>query len=142
MKKPFLFLLALITLIVSCSDDDDNTTEPVENPILGTWYLVDFTNPLDPEAELSECNMQSYITFEMDANGNQTSEYIYYQSNGIDCLEEDSSTGDSWSNEGNTYNFTLPQFGQQEAQVSFEDNNTRMVITNDDFGGFSITFEK
>lgn len=117
MKKVFTFLLGLI-LITSCSSDDD---APANNdPILGTWVLVE-SSAFNPE----ECGQESTITFNPDNTGSGT----FYISQ-LSCQAQSSSG--SWANLGNSrYSITVPVLGRVEGTVTFINEN-RFRITTDD----------
>lgn len=133
MKKLFILFFSLAVL-VSCSSDDDNTGE---DPILGTWFLAEFNNPIEPDASLSDCEKQSFITF----NADNTAYTESYSTVDGECVEADSDTGD-WENQGGSvYEFTIPGFGTQSGHVEFVGAN-RFIFTNPALPGFEVVFEK
>lgn len=135
MKKIFLLLVSMM-MLTACSDDDDATTEG-EDPILGTWYLVEITNPLEADAQFNECEQQSFITFNDD---NTAISESFTEVDG-ECESEGSDTG-NWENEGNSrYTFTIPGFGEQTGEVEFIGNN-RFSFSVPDLPGFALVMEK
>lgn len=125
MKKLFVFFLGL-TLITSCSNDDDATT-PDEDPIIGTWVLVDSTI-LNPD----NCEQESTITFTADNNANGT-----FYVDLTDCSAE-TSTG-TWENNGNSsYTVSVPLLDDLTGTVTFS-NEDQFVFTTT-LGSF--TFER
>lgn len=128
MKKLLVFFLGL-TLITACSSDDDVAT-PGEDPIVGTWILVDATlfNP-------NSCEEESTITFTSDKKANGT-----FYVDPSDCSAETSSG--NWENNGNdSYTVSVPVLGDNlQGTVNFLDNNNRFVFTTSSFGSF--TFER
>lgn len=134
MKKLFILFFGLAVLI-SCSSDDDNATE--DDPILGTWFLAEFNNPLEPDASLSDCEKQSFVTFNAD---NTTYSESYSEVEG-ECVEADSDTG-TWENQGNSvYKITIPGFDSQTGKVEFVGTNS-FIFTNPSLPGFEVVFEK
>lgn len=128
--KKFLALFAALFLLLGCSNDDDNEPLPEDDPIEGTWYLADWTIPIDGP---SECQRQSNITFSDDG----TSQSEFFNEEDEECVSE-SDSGD-WTREANgQYTFNVPNFGRQTGNVDFEGEN-RFVFS---LSGGSITFEK
>lgn len=126
MKKLLVLFLGL-TLITSCSNDDDVTT-PDQDPIVGTWILADATF-FDP----ASCEEDSTITFTADNKANGT---FYFDQ--TDCSAE-SSAGE-WINNGNSlYTVAVPVIGNVQGTVNFS-NEDRFVFTTTTFGAF--TFER
>ena len=60
MKKLFVILFS-IALFTSCSEDDDANGN---DKILGTWFIAAANGV--PNFELSDCNKESFITFNSD----------------------------------------------------------------------------
>ena len=131
MKKIlFLFLLAGLFTLSSCSNDDDGTNNS-DDPIIGTWILTEASSAstiIDPNA----CEEDSSITFNEDNSGSGA---FYLEANECEPL---TSSG-SWENvEGSDYTVELPPpFGRQQGEVQFPtaDQFTFMI----EFSGIPIT---
>lgn len=114
MKKIFSLLLGII-ILASCSSDDDVT--PVEDPILGKWFISEVNNTGSFNFQLSDCNKESFVDFKTD--GTSVSEF-YAESNG-ECTLDSRDTG-IWSNLGNNfYRIVVPyqDIGAQRGLVEF-----------------------
>lgn len=125
--KKFIFIFLSFALLTGCSSDDD--TANTEDPILGTWILVDASSNLKGEFCLEK---ESTITFNADNSGSST----FYLSQ-AQC-EATSSSG-NWVNRGNSlYTITVPVFGDLQGSVNFSGSNN-FTFT---FIGGTLTFEK
>lgn len=124
MKKLILMFFGLAVL-TSCSSDDDNTGE---DPILGTWALVEINPALVP---IEDCNETSTIIFSAD----HTADSTFY----LEECEPETSTG-SWENEGNNvYSVEFPIIGPQQGTVNFEGSDNFTFVSQQ---GISLSFEK
>ncbi|UBZ05937.1 lipocalin family protein [Salegentibacter mishustinae] len=132
MKKLFLMLFS-IALLVSCSEDDDANGDG--DPILGTWYVVELENEFSDD-ELSQCNLNSNITFQANTTANSE---VYEEVEG-ECLSE-TSTADWERNSNGQYTFNLPFFGRQTGNVEFS-GDSRFIFSVPSLPGVSLTFEK
>jgi hypothetical protein len=131
MKKLFLILFS-IALFTSCSEDDDANGD---DKILGTWYVVELENAFSDD-ELSECNLNSNITFYTD---NTADSEVHEEAEG-ECQSE-MSTGDWERNSNGQYTFNLPFFGRQTGNVEFSGSD-RFKFSVPSLPGVSLTFEK
>lgn len=114
MKKQLLvFLLAGIFTLHSCSSDDDSNNKE-QDPVLGTWILVE----IDPPAfDVDACEEPSIISFHSSKVANTT---IYRENNNCD---PEHTSGD-WENLGyNRYKITIPILGPTQGTVEFEGSN-------------------
>lgn len=131
--KKIIALLAVFMMFTACDSDDD--TNEGDDPILGTWFVAEMENSLSDD-ELSECNLNSNITFYAD----NTADSEYYEDVEDECVsEEESSTWEKNSN--GQYTFDLPIFGRQTGDVEFSGNN-RFKFSIPSVPGVSLTFEK
>ena len=136
MKKIlFLFLLAGVFILSSCSNDDDGTS-PGGDPIIGTWVLVEM-NPsgiIDPMA----CEENpSTLTFNEDGTG--TASFYLDRDN---C--EEARTSGTWENDGDLrYTIQLPDpIGRQQGEVQFQGED-RFHFTTSALGTpISLTFNR
>jgi len=97
--KKFFVLFFSIALLTACSDDDNPDTDPV----LGKWFVVEVNNIPGSDFTLSECNTNSYMTFNADGTTNSV---FYTQIEGI-CTAGPSTNSD-WSKQVGIYSFTVP----------------------------------
>ncbi len=99
MKKLFLLFISL-TVLTACSNDDDTSEE---DPILGTWFIVEVNNIPNSDFTLSECNKNSTMTFNVD--GTATS--IFHAQIEENCMAGTPTTS-TWNNESGIYTITIP----------------------------------
>ncbi len=131
--KKIIALLAVFMMFTACDSDDD--VNDGEDPILGTWFVVDLENAFSDD-ELSECNMNSNITFHAD----NTADSEFYEEVEGECLFEADTS--EWKRETNgQYTFDLPFFGRQRGDVEFI-GNSQFKFSVPSMPGVSLTFEK
>lgn len=130
--KKLIALLAVFMMFTACSSDDDNDGE---DPILGTWYVVDLENTFSDD-ELTECNMNSNITFKAD----NTADSEFYEQVDGECVFE-AETAEWERNANGQYTLVLPFFGRQTGDVEFIGNNL-FKFSVPSLPGVSLTFEK
>lgn len=107
--KKFLFLFLFAATFIACSSDDDADTTG-DDPIVGTWVLVNASEPFD--ALFCE-DQQSTITFNDDNTGQGS---FYLTEN---ACEVDNSEG-NWQNNGNSsYTINLPGVGDLNGNATF-----------------------
>ncbi|HSP10955.1 MAG TPA: lipocalin family protein [Salegentibacter sp.] len=128
MKKLFA-LLAVFMMFTACDSDDD--ANEGDDPILGTWFLVDWNIPTVEGP--TECNMESNIVF----NADNTADTEFYEEVEGNCVS-DVQSGEWEAHGNNQYTFEVPNIGEQRGTVTFEGNN-RFTFT---LTGISMTFEK
>ena len=133
MKKLFLMLFS-IALLTSCSEDDDANGD---DKIIGTWFIVE-ANGI-PGFELTECNRESFITF----NSDNTTNSEYYVESDEDCALEDEANSD-WEKDGEVYTFSIPFEGLDDfnGTVSFNSDETEFTFTPLLLPTASVVFEK
>ncbi len=107
MKKIFVLFLSMAFLF-ACSSDDD---EPQgEDPIVGTWVLVQMT---PPSIDFSACENSS--TINLNANKTGSGSFYFEETN---CIEQ-TSTG-NWVNNGNSsYTIAVPFLGNITGTANF-----------------------
>ena len=126
--KKYLFLLSAFALIffTSCSSDDDGGG--ADDPILGTWTLVEAS-----AFEIGGCTEESFVTLKKGNTGSAT--FYLPQAN---CTPQ-SSSGE-WQNLGNSrYKLAVPIIGAVEGDVTFTGDDSFTFQTSST-GSFS--FEK
>ncbi|PRX41931.1 lipocalin-like domain-containing protein [Salegentibacter salegens] len=133
MKKLFLMLFS-IAFLASCSEDDDANANG-DDPILGTWYVVELENDFSDD-ELNQCNLNSNITFNADNTANSK---VHEEVEG-ECMAE-TSTAEWERNSNGQYTFDLPFLGRQTGDVEFS-GNSRFIFSVPSLPGVSLTFEK
>lgn len=131
--KKLIALLSVFILLTACSSDDDNNNG--EDPILGTWYVIELENSFSDD-ELSECNLNSNITFHAD----QTADSEFYENVDGECVMEADTAGWERNSDGQ-YTFELPFFGRQTGDVEFI-GSTQFKFSVPSMPGVSLTFEK
>ena len=121
-----------LAFLASCSNDDGATT-PGEDPIIGSWVLVDASAPLDSQFCFDE---DSVISFNEDNTGEAT---FYLTADECSATESEG----IWSNDGNSnYTITVPVLGELEGKANFTSDN-RFTFTTA-VAGFPavLTFER
>lgn len=114
MKKLVLLLSVFALVFISCSSDDDSSSQ---DPLIGTWkyhnYIVNGV-----EDTPTDCEMQETFVFSSDG----TFDYTYYEEDFEDnCVLEESISG-TWTNDGNeiyTQNIEGESYSQE---LGFEGN--------------------
>ncbi len=110
--KKFLVLFLSMAFLFACSSDDD---EPQgEDPIVGTWVLVDASEPIDSQFCFDE---ESTITF----NANNTGEGTFYLT-AAQCAATDSPG--NWSKSNGNYTMTIQALGNLPGTINFTSNNS------------------
>lgn len=137
MKKILLKinLLALLTLVFSCTKSDDNSSNV--DSIIGKWeYSTQFEN--DIQFTQNDCQPS---TIQFTSNGNRTDKY-YDQNLANECVLVDN-VNLTWSKINvNTYQFN--QNGDIYTEnVTFENGNNKLILENsDDDGNGNIVIYK
>ena len=117
MKKIFLSL-ALCFALFSCSSNDDDNLDL----IVGTWNLFSLNG-----VEVSDCEKQSYITFQV--NYTATGEDYNIATNN-NCERVGVSETVQWINNGNNTYVIRPNSNPATWNVVFSDNNNTLEIAN------------
>ncbi|MCM4154503.1 lipocalin family protein [Gramella sp. AN32] len=130
MKKIFLLLVSL-SVLTSCSDDDDSSKD---GNIVGTWFLVEANNA--PGYTIDDCTSQSNITF--NADNTATSEFYANTESGCDF---DPGSG-GWSKDGNQYTFAIPLYGDVTGTVTFNSDTRFTFVPSIPGLNASLVFEK
>ncbi len=131
--KKFLVLFLSMAFLFACSNDDDNEEPQGDDPIVGTWVLVDASEPLDSQFCFEE---ESTITFK----ANNTGQATFYLT-GTECSANNSQG--TWSNNGNSvYTISVPVAGNILGTADFTSAN-RFTFTTTIFTiPGVITFER
>lgn len=131
MKKLLMIFLSLAFFTACSSDDDAGNTG--EEPIIGTWVLVDASAPLKGQFCFDE---ESIITFNENETGDAT---FYLTANECSATESEG----NWSNEGNSnYIISVPVLGELEGKANFTSDDRFTFTTS--VSGFPaiLTFER
>lgn len=87
-----------IALLTACSEDNDTTADPV----LGKWFVVEVNNIPGSDFTLSECNTNSFMTFNADGTTNS----VFYAQVEGNCLAG-TPTNSVWSKQAGIYKFSI-----------------------------------
>lgn len=98
--KKFIFLFLSLAVITACSSDDDNSDQ---DPIVGSWFIVEVNNIPNSDFTLSECNKSSTMTFNEDG----TSTSVFHAQVEGNCMAG-TPTNSTWSNQSDIYTITIP----------------------------------
>src|SRR5680860_34271 len=98
MKKIFVLFFS-IALLTACSEDDKTDSDPV----LGKWFVAEVNNIPQSDFTLSECNTNSFMTF----NADETTDSVFYTEIEGNCTAGPS-TNSVWSKQAGIYSLTLP----------------------------------
>ncbi|MDO9261664.1 MAG: hypothetical protein Q7U08_06965 [Flavobacteriaceae bacterium] len=120
-----LTLILSVSLIISCSGDDENTVDP----IIGIWkYSTQFEN--STQTTVNDC---SPSTIEFTSAGNRTNLY-YGKNNSGNCVVVDN-VNMTWKKlSANSYQFTQNGFPFTET-VIFENGNNTLTLEDSDTNG-------
>ncbi len=125
MKIIVLFLVA-ITSLLSCSSDDGNEQNQVnQDPIIGTWNF-DKNNTVD----VSDCLKQTTYVFNADGTYTYTQ---YNLDNSNNCVENtNQSFYGTWqkNDDGTYYRHKHGYTSGTNLSITFENNNSTMIIEN------------
>ncbi|NAY92761.1 hypothetical protein GTQ34_12620 [Muricauda sp. JGD-17] len=149
MKKTSL-LIGMITLLFSCSNDDnsgENSTD--DNDLVGTWALTDarfVEDPSDPTLNLADeildalvdedCFLASF-TFNADGTVMSSNSVNYIVPNAtptglsVDCPTQSDTESGTWILEGNELTLTDENQMSETITIQFEGNNT-LIISGED----------
>ena len=97
--KKFFVLFFSIALLTACSEDDNPDTDPV----IGEWFIVEVNNVPQSDFTLSECNTNSFMTFNADGTTNS----VFYTQIEGSCTPG-TSTNSEWKQQASIYTFTIP----------------------------------
>jgi hypothetical protein len=97
--KKFFVLFFSIALLTACSEDDNPDTDPV----IGEWFIVEVNNVPQSDFTLSECNTNSFMTF----NADGTTDSVFYTEIEGNCTAGPS-TNSVWSKQVGIYTITIP----------------------------------
>ncbi len=97
--KKFFVLFFSIALLTACSEDEEPTTDPV----LGTWFVTEVNNVPGSEFTLSQCNTNSYMTF----NAEGTTNSVFYTEIAGTCTAG-TQMDSEWSKNAIIYSFNIP----------------------------------
>lgn len=120
MKKLFLFVSIFAISLVSCSDDDDNSTPVNEANIMKKWYLKSYEVAGQTIPYLNEPCGRDYMEF---LSGGVYKEYYIY---GCDPIDADTDTG-TWALSGNS--LTVNILGDTETATVSSLTSTTMQFT-------------
>ena len=135
MKKIFVLFFS-IALLTACSEDDNNATDPV----VGKWFVVEVNNIPGSDFTLSECNTNSFMTFNADGTTNS----VFSSEVEGNCLAG-ASTNSEWKQQASIYTFTIPipeleDFSPLSGTIQF--NADTFTFTPLISSGTTIVFKK
>jgi hypothetical protein len=134
--KKFFVLFFSIALLTACSDDDNPDTDPV----IGKWFIAEVNNIPGSDFTLSECNTNSFMTFNADGTTNS----VFSSEVEGNCLAGPS-TDSEWKQQANIYTFTIPipeleDFSPLSGTIQF--NSGTFTFTPLISSGTTIIFKK
>lgn len=135
MKKIFVLFFSM-ALLTACSDDD---TEP-SDPVLGKWFVAEVNNVPGSDFTLSECNTNSFMTFNADGTTNS----VFYTQVEANCVAG-APTNSEWSKQAGIYSFSisfpeLEDFSPLSGTIQF--NADTFIFTPIISSGTTIVFKK
>jgi hypothetical protein len=98
MKKIFVLFFS-IALLTACSEDDNTAPDPV----VGKWFIAEVNNVPGSDFTLSECNTNSFMTFNADGTTNSVF-HAQVEGNCLAGAPKDS----EWKQQAGIYTFTIP----------------------------------
>lgn len=131
MTKTISYLLLLMFMIASCSDDDSVTQdETLSEKLIGTWY-VDKVIENGVEQDLDECFKESNVQFF--ENGTYNIEGKANNDDFTDCIIVTQSSGDWELIDNNTKLKFIEQGEENIINIDFEENSSggRLISIND-----------
>jgi hypothetical protein len=134
--KKFILLFFSIALLTSCNKDDNSGPDPV----LGKWYIVEVNNVPQSDFSLSDCNTNSFMTFNADGTTNST---FYTEIEG-NCTAGPS-TDSEWHQQSGIYTFSIPipelePYSPLVGTIQF--NGSTFTFTPSASQGTTIVFNK
>ena len=135
MKKIFVLFFS-IALLTACSEDDNNAT----NPVVGKWFIAEVNNVPESDFTLSECNTNSFMTFNADGTTNS----VFFTQVEGNCVEGTPTTS-VWSEQVGIYTITIPipelePFSTLSGTIQF--NADTFTFTPTGFLQTTIVFKK
>jgi len=133
--KLFYFILISLQILLSCSSDDNTTSQ---NIIIGEWQqirTIEIDNNGNESAEdLTTCEKQGRLIL----NTNGSLGFLrFFEDDNQNCMEDDSFVNGSWEaeNEEYTFNFVFfnsdtnsnQEFSQTPIEVTFPNENTMRI---------------
>ena len=136
--KKFFVLFFSIALLTACSNEDD--PNPEDDPILGKWFIVEINNIPGSDFTLSECNTNSFMTFNADGTTNS----VFHTEIDGNCTAGPS-TNSEWRHQSGIYTFTIPipeleAFSPLSGTIQFNANSFTFTPTSSP--GTTIVFNK
>ncbi len=129
-----LFVFLVFTGLVSCNNDDDGIELSDGDRIVGVWNIQSII--LDGEEwELSDCELQSRMSFT--ANGNITVTSRYDDVDTEECVSEVNTL--NWEYRGNNVYRITDEDGSEDITFLFSNNDNTFTITEEDEDGYSET---
>lgn len=132
----FLFVFLVFSGLISCNSDDDGIDLSEGDRIVGEWKIQSQT--IDGEEwELSECELQSRISFS--ANGNITVTDRYEDFETEECVSEIYTQ--KWEYRGNNvYRITEDNISHNVTIIFSNNNNTFTISEQDIDGTYTATY--
>ena len=117
--KKFFVLFFSIAFLTACSDDDTDASDPV----LGKWFIAEVNDIPGSDFSLSECNTNSFITFNADGTTNS----VFYTEIEANCVAG-TPTNSEWSKQAGIYSFNieipeLKDFSPLSGTIQFNANS-------------------
>ena len=131
--KKFIYLFIAIISLTSCSNnDDDDSTSPSIDLVVGEWEQVS----LNIDGEVTEANCVENDVFEFFEDGTYTLGVFDEITQGGDCFE--TNYQGIWSNTEGAYSLSITPQGPVTAVAAFSSNNTVVNFTVESDGNVNI----
>ena len=132
----FIFVFFVFAGLASCSNDDDGNGTADGNRIVGVWKIQ--SHSIDGvELELSDCELQSRISFLANGNISVTDRYEDFETE--ECVSDIYTQ--KWEYRGNNiYRITEEDVSQDVTIIFSNNNNTFKVSMEDEDGSYSATY--
>lgn len=132
MKKIIYLFIAIISLTSCSNNDDDDSTSPSIDLIVGKWEIVSQT--MDGDVEPPNCDENDIL--EVFENGTYTLDAYDPISQGGDCFE--TNLEGLWTNTESGYYFNITPNGPLSSVGVFSSNNTVVSFTVEEDGSVIV----
>ena len=132
MKKIIYLFIAIISLTSCSNNDDDDSTSPSIDLVVGEWEQVS----LNIDGEVTEANCVENDVFEFFEDGTYTLGVFDEITQGGDCFE--TNYQGIWSNTEGAYSLSITPQGAVTAVAALSSNNTVVNFTVEQDGSVIV----